>query len=81
MTTQEESNLIFDSKDVLGIDNYFWIGIKKTGGIWNWDRSGKAGWTNWSTGSGNCVYVTKNTLTWRKSHCGASHYILCEFEP
>ena len=89
METQEESQAIFQNKDLIGITSYHgaYIGVIKENTQWIYDNGQQATFFNWASGQpngdGDCVYVytysaNEQGLEWGDLPCIDIHYLLCE---
>ena len=86
MNSQEKSDIIFANKDLLGINNPFWIGLNRISDDWVWMTGDPLDWTNWADGEPDqddhdCahVYYYSKNFEWYDYDCSsAGIYTLCE---
>ena len=90
LETAAESELVFINRDLIGIvdSNWFWMGVIKSNGQWEFDNNQAVTWTNWYSGRpngyGDCVQASN---AWKNEYgyewfdletCGSTWYALCE---
>ena len=82
MNSQEKSDIIFANKDLLGINNPFWIGLNRISDDWVWMTGDPLDWTNWADGqpdgSGDCAFVYPSSFEWGDYGCSYITHTLCE---
>ena len=91
METAEESQLIFQNKDLIGIpiNYFFWIGVIKENNQWIYDGGRQVTFFNWYPQypyNDVCAYASTNMNTrneygfqWLDYSCSYEHFeILCE---
>lgn len=83
LNTQEESDIIFVNKDLIGIDYLFWLGLHKISDDWAWISGDPLNWTNWREGQPDgddrdCAYVSNHSFEWCDYGCWYHVGTLCE---
>ena len=85
MDTAEESQLIFQYKELIGMppSYWFWTGVIKENNQWIYDDGQQVTFVNWYPGEpnydGNCVYAwSLQALQWYDDSCNDHRWVLCE---
>ena len=93
ITTNEESELIYNNNKILGIASWYWLGLTKTGSSWSWEIEGGADFRNWASSEPNdscyagpncnCAAIVHSSMNWRGECCTTNciEHVLCESNP